>query len=148
MGEKFGTRFGVKISERAELPFLTPPKPPQRGVDPPRGRNHVNFRPYAPTQTTQIIFLARALVKGILGSSDFCSKRLLKTLQDREHDDVFFTESTSPSESVMGRSVHIEIASKGPRPTSSTASSSTAAAAVAPTAATDAKSLGRYSMLS
>ena len=70
--------MGGQNLRKAKNGILDPPKTPPKGVETPRNSNHVNFMSYAPTQAPQIIFSARALVKGILESSDSCSKRLLR----------------------------------------------------------------------
>ena len=71
--------MGGQNLRKAKNGILDPPKTPPKGVETPRNSNHVNFMSYAPTQAPQIIFSARGLVKGILESSDSCSKRLLKS---------------------------------------------------------------------
>ena len=77
--EKFWAKSQkVTFPERADLPFLTPPKSALRVADPTRYCLWVKVRSYAPTQPPQIIFLSRGLVKGIRASFWFLQQLALK----------------------------------------------------------------------
>ena len=76
--ENLGPKSKSHFSRKGWFAIFDPPKTALRVADSPGYSLWVKVRSYGPTQPPQIIYLSRGLVKGILESSDSCSKWLLK----------------------------------------------------------------------